>query len=177
MSRKTLLAVLLVAVFATSAAPAAAEAPAMTVAEVRGAPATSLEAPAAQAPAAPPPVVLVSSWDAQRVDAWARGDLAALAALYTAPSVAGRRDRALQRSWLDRGLRVRGLRTQLLAVRELSRTRSTWRLLVTDRLVGGVATGPGVRRPLPRDEPTTRVVRFRLVAGAWRVAGVRAAAG
>ena len=65
------------------------------------------------------------------------------------------------------------MRTQLLAVHELARTRSTWTLQVTDRLVGGLAVGPGVRRPLPRDGATTRTVRLRLVGGAWRVASVR----
>ena len=65
------------------------------------------------------------------------------------------------RAWTSRGLAVEGLRTQLLAVRELARTRSTWTLLVTDRVVGGVAVGPDVRRPLPRDEATTRTVRLR----------------
>ena len=45
------------------------------------------------------------------------------------------------RAWADRGLVVRGLHTQLLAVREVARTRSTWTLRVTDRLVGGVAVG------------------------------------
>ena len=72
------------------------------------------------------------------------------------------------RAWADRGLVVRGMRTQLLAVHELAHTRSTWTLQVTDRLVGGVAVGIGVRRLLPGDEATTRTVWLRLAAAAGR---------
>ena len=155
MSRKTLLVPLLVAVVT-----ACAKQPS-TVAEVRS------------AQTQPPPVEVLRSWDAQRAVAWARGDPRRLAALYTPGSVAGRHDRVMLQSWADRGLVVRGMRTQLLAVHELARTRSTWTLQVTDRLVGGLAVGPGVRRPLPRDGATTRTVRLRLVGGAWVVASVR----
>jgi hypothetical protein len=77
--------------------------------------------------------------------------------------------------WVSRGLVVRGLRTQLLAVREVSRSRSAWTLRVTDRLVGGVAVGNGVRRPLPVDGATTRTVVLHRVAGRWLVGSVSAA--
>ena len=77
------------------------------------------------------------------------------------------------RAWVAHGLVVRGLHTQLVAVQELAHTGSTWTLRVTDRLVGGLAVGPGVRRPLPRDGATTRTVRLRLVDGAWRVVSVQ----
>ena len=76
------------------------------------------------------------------------------------------------RAWLARGLVVRGLHTQLLEVRELRRTASTWTLIVTDRLVGGFAVGARVRRPLPRDAPTTRTVELRRVGGSWLVSAV-----
>jgi hypothetical protein len=134
----------------------------------------SLEAAEGPVPVGPPPVAVLRQWDAQRAEAWARGDQRQLAALYTPGSVAGRRDRAMLRAWTRRGLAVRDLRTQLLAVHELAHRRSTWRLQVTDRLVGGLAVGPGVWRPLPRDGATTRTVRLRLVDGAWRVASVSA---
>lgn len=167
MSRKTLATAVLVAVLvAVISAACADEAPA---------PAPRLEpveTTAEHAPAAPPPVEVLRAWDAQRSRAWARGDPRLLAALYAPGSVAGRRDRAMLRAWLRRGLVVRGLRTQLLAVHEVSRSRSTWTLRVTDRLVGGVAVGPGVRRPLPVDAVTTRTVVFRRVDGHWLVASV-----
>jgi hypothetical protein len=148
----------------------------VTVAEVRGAPAPSLEAAAGKAPARPAQlesVELLRAWDAQRAKAWAEGDPSLLRPLYTPGSRAGRHDRAMLRAWRARGLVVQDLHTQLLTVRELSRSATTWSLLVTDRLAGGVAVGLGVRRPLPRDEATTRTVRLRLLYGRWRVAAVR----
>jgi hypothetical protein len=161
MPRKTLLLALVVAALTACGSPA--EPP--LVEPVR----TS----AASAPAGPPPVEVLRAWDAQRAEAWARGDPRLLAALYTPGSVAGRRDQAMLGAWAARGLVVRGLRSQLLAVHELAHTRSTWTLRVTDRLLGGLAVGQGVRRPLPRDGATTRTVRLRLVDGVWRVASVR----
>jgi hypothetical protein len=131
-----------------------------------------VETAAAQAPAAPPAVEVLRAWDARRAEAWARGDPRVLATLYAPGSMAGRHDRAMLRAWTSRGLVVRGLRTQLLAVRELSRSPSTWTLRVTDRLAGGVAVGPGVRRALPVDAATTRTVVLRWLEGQWRVASV-----
>jgi hypothetical protein len=128
---------------------------------------------AADAPVAPPAIEVLQAWDAARAAAWARGDPSLLRRLYTPASGAGHHDRTMLRTWRDRGLVVRGLETQLLSVRELSLSRTTWTLLVTDRLAGGVAVGRGVARPLPQDEPTTRIVRLRLVDGRWRVAAVR----
>jgi hypothetical protein len=139
-----------------------------------GPPIEPVEITAAAAPAAPPQVELLRAWDAQRAEAWARGDPSLLRPLYTPDSRAGRHDRAMLRHWRARGLAVQDLHTQLLSVRELSRSATTWTLLVTDRLLGGVAIGEGVTRALPRDEPTTRMVRLRLLDGRWRVAAVRA---
>lgn len=136
-----------------------------------------VEIAAAAAPAAPAPVSVLRSWDVQRASAWARGDPALLRPLYTSGSLAGRRDRAMLRAWRGRGLVVRGLQTQLLSVRELSRSATSWTLLVTDRVAGGVAFGAGVTRALPHDQPTTRTVRLRLLDGRWRVAAVRPVAG
>jgi hypothetical protein len=160
MSRKTLLPALVVATTAAwaPAAPAQVE---------------PVETTAASAPAGPPPIEVLRAWDARRAEAWARGDPRLLSPLYTADSVAGRRDRAMLRAWSARGLAVRDLRTQLLAVHVLRHTRSAWTLLVTDRLTGGVAVGRGPSRPLPRDGATTRTVRLRWVDGGWRVAAVR----
>ena len=72
---------------------------------------------------------------------------------------------------------VRGLHTQLLAVSELGRSRSTWTLRVTDRVVGGVAVGPGVRRPLPVDVATSRTIVLHRLGGQWLVASVSAIGG
>jgi hypothetical protein len=177
MSRKTLLAPLLVAALTAcggSKAPASLSPIEVPAADAPAAPPRiePVELTAGQAPAGPPPIEVLRSWDVRRAEAWAEGDAAALAALYTRDSLAGRRDVAMLRAWTARGLVVRGLRTQLLAVDEQAQSRSAWSLRVTDRLVGGVATGRGVRRPLPRDQPTTRTVRLRWVDGAWLVAWV-----
>ena len=155
MSRKTLGVALLVAVLT---APAASARP----------------APVQPVAAGPPALAVLHAWDQRRAEAWARGDPRLLRPLYTRGSVAGRNDRAMLRAWAARGLVVQDLRTQLLGVRELAHTATTWTLQVTDRLAGGVAVGPGVRRPLPRDQATTRTLWLQLVDGAWLVAAVRA---
>ena len=116
---------------------------------------------------------MLRAWDARRANAWARGDRRLLSSLYTRDSVAGRRDQEMLRAWLARGLVVRGLQTQLLEVREVRRTASIWTLVVTDRLVGGFAVGARVKRPLPRDAPTTRTVELRRVDGRWLVSAVQ----
>lgn len=186
MSRKTLLVALLVAVVVASGSP--------TVAEARGRARPSLEAPrtgagaqppltepvempTARAAAGPPPVELLRAWDARRAEAWARGDPRALRPLYAPGSVAGRHDRAMLRAWRSRGVVVKGLQTQLIAVRTLRHTSSTWTLRVIDRLVGGVAVGAGTWKQLPVDHATTHLVELRRSGGRWRVAAVGAGSG
>ena len=167
MSRETLPVALLVAVVTTAGSAACAPETPGPAARVE-----PVETTAGHAPAAPPPVEVLRAWDAQRAEAWARGDPGRLAALYTPGSEAGRRDRAMLRAWLARGLVVRGLRTQLLSVREVRRSRASWTLRVTDRLSGGVAVGPGIRRPLPVDAATTHIVVLHRLDGRWLVASV-----
>jgi hypothetical protein len=115
-------------------------------------------------------------WDVRRAAAWAAGDEAALAALYTRGSAAGRHDRAMLRRYLARGLRVRGLRMQVLAGSVRTRTHDRIALVVTDRVAHAVAVGRGVRVALPRDRASRRTVVLCRVAGEWRVARVRAQA-
>jgi hypothetical protein len=150
------------------------------------APAATLGAAGADATppgATPPAVAVLRAWDAARAAAWARGDPALLRPLYTRGSAAGRHDRAMLRAWADRGLVVRDLTTQLLAVRTLERTADRWTLQVTDRATGTAAargdgaagtdaTGGTALGPLPRDGPTTRTVHLRLLDGRWRVSAV-----
>jgi hypothetical protein len=76
-------------------------------------------------------------------------------------------------AYVDRGLRVAGLRTQLLAVSVRRWRPGRVTVEVTDRMVGAEAVGHGARIPLPRDRPSTRVVSLRRVSGSWRVADVR----
>jgi hypothetical protein len=119
-------------------------------------------------------LAVLRAWDGRRAAAWAEGDEAALAALYTDGSAAGGRDRSMLRRYVARGLRVRGLRMQVLAGSVRSRAAGRIVIVVTDRLAHAVAVGRGVRVELPRDRASRRTVVLRRLAGEWRVARVRA---
>ncbi len=123
------------------------------------------------------PTAVLHDWDDRRAAAWSAGDVAGLRALYVPGSAAGRADVAMLRAWRERGLRVEGMRMQLLDLDVRRASDARLDLVVTDRLTGAVAVGPGVRRPLPRDGFTSRRVVLVERAGEWRVAEVRAAPG
>ncbi len=112
---------------------------------------------------------LLREWDHRRSRAWADGDAAALAGLYTRASRTGRHDRAMLAAYAARGLRVTGLRTQVLTASLRLWAPSRVTLEVTDRVVGAHAVGRGVRISLPLDRPSTRVISLREVSGAWLV--------
>ena len=118
------------------------------------------------------PLAALRTWDAGRARAWASGDVEALRSLYTPESVAGERDAAMLLRWSERGLRVEGMQTQVLAARVAERSPDRVVLVVTDRLARAVATGRGRRVVLPGDSASTRRVTLRLVGGVWRVASV-----
>jgi hypothetical protein len=120
-------------------------------------------------------LVLLREWDQHRSRAWAAGDAAALADLYTRGSRTGRHDRAMLAAYATRGLRVTGLRTQVLEASLRSWAPGRVTLEVTDRVVGARAVGRGVRILLPRDQPSTRVISLRRVSGAWQVEEVTVA--
>jgi hypothetical protein len=125
---------------------------------------------------APYAVRVLRAWDARRSRAFARGDAAALAALYVPGSRTGAADRAVLRGYRQRGLSVTGMRTQVLAAEVLLQSERRLVLLVTDVLVDAVAAdGRELRWPLPRDRPSTRRVVLVDHDGAWRVAEVYAA--
>ncbi|GAA4723547.1 hypothetical protein GCM10023350_02300 [Nocardioides endophyticus] len=119
---------------------------------------------------APAASAVLHEWDDRRAAAWASSDVAEVRSLYVPGSPAGRAEVAMLRAWRERGLRVEGMRMQLvdLDVRRASAARLD--LVVTDRLTGAVAAGPGVRLPLPRDRATTRRVVLVHEGGLWRVA-------
>lgn len=141
------------------------------------APAPAPEASAVHAAATPaelPASRVLREWDQARADAFASGDVDALRDLYLARSAAGTSDVRLLRAYLRRGLRVEGMRMQLLAVDVLHEAPDRLRVRVTDRLVGAVAVGNGRRTALPGDAASQRVVELRRnPAGRWRVAWVR----
>lgn len=138
--------------------------------------------PAAARPAAavpvPPEVAaldVLRAWDERRARAWAQADPAALSALYAPGSRTGRADRRMLRAYAARGLRVTGLRMQVLAAAVRSASADRLVLAVTDRLAGAVARRPGAApAPLPRDRVSVRLVALRRMAGEeWRVTEVR----
>jgi hypothetical protein len=115
---------------------------------------------------------VLRAWDEARAGAWAAGSVGALRRLYVGG--AGASDVRLLGAYLERGLRVRDLRVQVLALDVLHRRPREWRLRVTDRLAGGTAVGAdGARQRLPRDRATTRSLVLRRVDGRWLMAAVR----
>ncbi|GGD31562.1 hypothetical protein GCM10007231_33840 [Nocardioides daphniae] len=127
-------------------------------------------APAQQQPRTP--VELLHAWDEARSQAWREGDVDALRRLYVDGARVGRTDAAMLRAYVERGLVVEGMTTQLLEVEELRVEADLVVLDVTDRLYAGTVVGPDVRRALPRDAPSRRRVTLRRSDGTWRVAKV-----
>lgn len=118
---------------------------------------------------------VLRAWDEARSRAFADGDVAALRGLYVLGSAAGTADVGMMRAYLDRGLRVEGMRMQVLSLDVLSAEGGRLRLRVTDRLAdGAVAVGARTEVPLPADAASTRVVELvRSEDASWRVASVR----
>ena len=112
---------------------------------------------------------VLASWDARRSRAWTTGDVAALRRLYVPGSRAGRGDVRMLRAYAARGLRVRGLGTQVLALRVVRESPRLLELVVTDRVTGGEAVGRGRPLALPADRPSTRRLLLRRVGGRWLV--------
>lgn len=134
--------------------------------------------PAAGPPAvAPSPVAgpreVLADWDARRATAWADGDVAALRDLYVAGSPTGRADARMLSAYVERGLRVEGLATQVLALEVINESADSLTVKVTDRLAGGDVVGESVSRRLPRDRATTRTLVLKRVEGVWLVASAQ----
>ena len=134
----------------------------------RSRPARDLPAVAGTEPAA---ARVLRDWDRRRSQAYAHADVRALAGLYADRSRAGAADQRVLRGYRKRGLRVAGMRTQVLSLRVLRTADDRITLLVTDVLEDAVAVDAAGRRwPLPGDRPTTRRVVLVRAGAAWRVA-------
>jgi hypothetical protein len=116
---------------------------------------------------------VLADWDARRAAAWSEGDVAALRKLYVAGSPTGRADARMLAAYVDRGLHVDGLATQVLALVVLDESADEVTVRVTDRVVGGVVTGEAGGTPLPRDRASTRTLTLRRLDGTWLMATVR----
>lgn len=130
-------------------------------------------APRAVTPALDGPPSVLADWDARRARAWASGDVDGLRDLYVVGSRSGRADARMLASYVARGLTVRGLRTQVLALDVLEASAESVEVRVTDRVSGAEAVDGETVIPLPDDRPSTRRVVLRLVEGEWLVAEVR----
>lgn len=139
----------------------------------RGGERSTVEEPPAVAPVATGPAAILARWDARRAAAWAAGDPAALRELYAEGSRAGAADVGLLRSYADRGLRVTGLRTQVLSLTVVDRADRRLVLLVTDRIVGGRVHGAGEAVRLPADRASTRRIWLVDAGEDWLVDEVR----
>lgn len=84
---------------------------------------------------------VLAVWDAAREQAWARGDAAALAALYRPGSTAGAADVAALEEWTRAGWRVDGVAPRLTEVREVRREERRIVVDVADQFDGARATG------------------------------------
>ena len=115
-------------------------------------------------------VRLLAAWDSARAAAYHRGSVTDLQALYRPGSAAGAADVTLLRGYLARGLRVEGMRMQLLAVEAVQARPGRVAARVTDRLSGSAVVAGERRVALPRDRATSRrVVLVRSGDSAWVV--------
>lgn len=145
----------------------------LVVAVWRGGPPSVGGEPAPRTPVASGPTTILADWDERRSAAWADGDPAALRELYAKGSHAGAADVRLLRRYVDRGLRVTGLRTQVLSLTVLERDDDLLSVVVTDRIVGGRASGAGETIRLPADRASTRRIDLVKVGEEWLVDEVR----
>jgi hypothetical protein len=126
-------------------------------------------------------LAVLHDWDTRRAGAYAEGSVERLRDLYVPGSAAGAADVRLLQRYRSRGLRVTGLRMQVLALAVTERQADRWTVRVTDRLAGGAAVhaprhasqGTSLGTPLPRDASTTRVLTLlRGGDSRWRVSAV-----
>jgi hypothetical protein len=117
-------------------------------------------------------LTLLRRWDRQRSSAWASGDRRGLARLYVSGSRTGRRDAADLGRWVDRGLRVTGLRQQVVSCQVVRAVPSSVTVEVVDRTVDGVAEGHGRRTAVPTSAWATHRIRLVRARGhrGWQVA-------
>ncbi len=133
--------------------------------------ADSRSRPSSAAPVEPRAVRLLRAWDRRRAEAFARGDAAALSALYADGSRTGAADRSVLDGYLRRGLTVTHMTTQVLAAVVVGESGGRIEMRVTDVLVDAVVTDrEGRRWSLPRDQPSTRRVVLVQRDGRWLVA-------
>lgn len=169
-----MVAVVATALLATSVAAGCRSAPAdLSIPETARPTGQSTAGPDVRAGADGPALTALHAWDRLRAAAWADADAVALRRLYLPGSAAGEEDVRLLRDYRSRGLRVAGLRTQVLAAEVRSQQPDRLVVAVTERFAGAVAVGPRTHVTLPRGTPRDRVVVLVRRLDRWVVAAVR----
>lgn len=118
-------------------------------------------------------LAVLRHWDRRRAAAWASADPSAVTRLYLPGSQTEVRDRLDLGRWADRGLRVIGLRQQIRSLHVVARTLDLLVVVVTDRTVGGVATGASRRTAVPASGWARHRITLRRSDDGWRVGEVR----
>ena len=114
-------------------------------------------------------LTILRDWDARRARAWAAGDVPGLRRLYTPGSVSGAADCADLKEYVDRGLVVEGMTTQILAASVVTFEPQHVVLDVTDRLAASTAVGAGGRFKLPGSRAQELTVELVRQHGVWLV--------
>jgi hypothetical protein len=117
-------------------------------------------------------LAVLRAWDHRRARVWAAGEPAALRRLYTAGSRTAARDTAMLAGYHARGLRVRSMHRQVLALDVRTCRADRMSLVVTDRLVDAVAVGHGERTGLPPGQAQTRRLDLHRGVAGWLVSEV-----
>lgn len=152
----------------------------LTVALTRSSASGGAQSPGTSQPAYPGATSRPVDWvevlgrlDARRSRAFAVGDVGGLDRVYVDGSAALRTDRRLLQRYLDRGLRVTGLRMRVVDVRLLETGDRHAVLRVRDRVVAGRAEDDDGSTWRLRDDAWSRH-RMRLEYGddGWRIAEI-----
>lgn len=119
------------------------------------------------------PLRVLHEWDAARSLAWEHADPVALEGLYLPRSTAGVEDVALLKRYAARGVRLRGIRMQVLSARIVVKRETRMQLVVVERFAGAHAETASGARSLPAGRPVRRIIDLRRYSGRWLVAAVR----
>lgn len=133
-------------------------------------------APAAQSVVRSRPAVraarVLGRWDRRRAAAYTTGDVAALRALYLPRRRVAEADASLLRSYVERGLTVRGVVPQVVEVAVVHQAPARLRLRVRERLPPTQVRSTEERRALPPGGLHVHEVTLVRRATGWKVAAV-----
>lgn len=119
-------------------------------------------------------IAVLRWWDAERADAYARGDVDALRALYAPGAEVARSDVAVLDSYTARGLLVHGLAFEVVAAVVVEESAAHLVVEVEDRLLRArvLSTEGEVVATLPGRGLAERTLTFERDAARWRIADI-----